>query len=166
MKIYYLLSKNDYKKSSLEILKKRYFWGIILYLILSILSSYSSVYKNFDFGRFLILSFYYFSFFLITFLLIPDLIKEYRIQKNVKNQPNIFEPKYLEIKENGIELSNIENSNTKHFEWNTIKKIMETNNYNYIVFKDKTSIILKKADTEKTEFIEKIKTQLEKKYAT
>ena len=43
---------------------------------------------------------------------------------------------------------------------------METNNYNYIIFKDKTSIILKKGDTEKTEFIEKIKTQLENKYAT
>jgi len=94
------------------------------------------------------------------------LIKEYRIQKNVKNQPNIFEPKYLEIKENGIELSNIENSKIKHFEWNTIKKIMETNNYNFIVFKDKTSIILKKEDAEKTEFIEKIKTKLKKKYAT
>ena len=43
---------------------------------------------------------------------------------------------------------------------------METSNYNFIVFKNKTSIILKKEDAEKNKFIEKIKTKLTKKYAS
>lgn len=166
MKIKYLLSVSDYKKSSIEFLKKRYFFGLISYFILSLLTSYAIVYKDFDLVHFLWIIIYHFFFFLIIFMIIPDLIKKYRIQETIKNQPYIFESKYLEIKENGIELTNTENSKINCFEWNTIKKISETKNYNFIVLKNKTSIILKKEDAEKTEFIEKIKSKLTEQYIT
>lgn len=159
MKINYTLDREDYKKADKELMTKRYIFLITYFSLVSVIVSYTFVYKDFNWSEFLFTSAVFFFFALVVISIIPDLIKHSKIKKLIDSHPDLLGEKSLEIKPDGIEFNNFSNSVTKIHEWHTIKKTYITKNYSFITLKNRTSFIIKNEDLKESDFIKKIKSK-------
>lgn len=160
MKINYTLDREDYKKADKELMTKRYIFLITYFSLVSVIVSYTFVYKDFNWSEFLFISVIFFFFALIVISIIPDLIKHSKIKKLIDSQPDLLGEKSLEIKPDGIEFNNFYNNVVKVYEWHTIKKIYITKNYSFITLKNRTSFIIKNEDLKESDFIKELKSKI------
>jgi len=160
LKINYTLDREDYKKADKELMTKRYIFLITYFSLVSVIVSYTFVYKDFNWSEFLFISVIFFFFALIVISIIPDLIKHSKIKKLIDSQPNLLGEKSLEIKLDGIDFSSFDNNVTKMYKWHTIKKIYVTKNYSFITLKNKTSFIIKNEDLNGSDFVETLKSKI------
>jgi len=160
LKINYTLDREDYKKADKELMTKRYIFLITYFSLVSVIVSYTFVYKDFNWSEFLFISAIFFFFALIVISIIPDLIKHSKIKKLIDSQPNLLGEKSLEIKPDGIEFNNFYNNVVKVCEWHTIKKIYVTKNYSFITLKNRTSFIIKNEDLNGSHFVETLKSKI------
>lgn len=160
MKINYTLDREDYKKADKELMTKRYIFLITYFSLVSVIVSYTFVYKDFNWSEFLFISFIFFFFALVVISIIPDLIKHSKIKKLIDSQPDLLGEKSLEIKPDGIEFNNFYNNVVKVYEWHTIKKIYITKNYSFITLKNRTSFIIKNEDLKESDFIKELKSKI------
>ncbi|KIQ22366.1 hypothetical protein RT99_09300 [Flavobacterium sp. MEB061] len=160
MKINYTLDREDYKKAGTELITKRYIFLITYFSLVSVIVSYTFVYKDFNWSEFLFISAIFFFFALIVISIIPDLIKHSKIKKLIDSQPDLLGEKSLEIKPDGIEFNNFYNNVVKVYEWHTIKKTYITKNYSFITLKNRTSFIIKNEDLKESDFIKELKSKI------
>ena len=160
MKINYTLDREDYKKADKELMTKRYIFLITYFSLVSVIVSYTFVYKDFNWSEFLFISAVFFYFALIVISIIPDLIKHSKIKKLIDSQPDLLGEKSLEIKPDGIEFNNFYNNVVKVYEWHTIKKTYITKNYSFITLKNRTSFIIKNEDLKESDFIKELKSKI------
>lgn len=160
MKINYTLDREDYKKADKELMTKRYIFLITYFSLVSVIVSYTFVYKDFNWSEFLFISAVFFFFALIVISIIPDLIKHSKIKKLIDSQPDLLGEKSLEIKPDGIEFNNFYNNVVKVYEWHTIKKTYITKNYSFITLKNRTSFIIKNEDLKESDFIKELKSKI------
>lgn len=160
MKINYTLDREDYKKADKELMTKRYIFLITYFSLVSVIVSYTFVYKDFNWSEFLFISAIFFFFALIVISIIPDLIKHSKIKKLIDSQPDLLGEKSLEIKPDGIEFNNFYNNVVKVYEWHTIKKTYITKNYSFITLKNRTSFIIKNEDLKESDFIKELKSKI------
>jgi hypothetical protein len=160
LKINYTLDREDYKKADKELMTKRYIFLITYFSLVSVIVSYTFVYKNFNWSEFLFISAIFFFFALVVISIIPDIIKHLKIKKIIDSQPGLLGEKSIEIKPDGIEFNNFDNSVAKFYEWHTIKKTYITKNYSFITLKNKTSFILKNEDLKGSDFFKELKSKI------
>ncbi|OXB04284.1 hypothetical protein [Flavobacterium pectinovorum] len=160
LKINYTLDREDYKKAGTELITKRYIFLITYFSLVSVIVSYTFVYKDFNWSEFLFISAIFFFFALIVISIIPDLIKHSKIKKLIDSQPDLLGEKSLEIKPDGIEFNNFYNNVVKVYEWHTIKKTYITKNYSFITLKNRTSFIIKNEDLKESDFIKELKSKI------
>jgi len=160
LKINYTLDREDYKKADKELMTKRYIFLITYFSLVSVIVSYTFVYKDFNWSEFLFISAVFFFFALIVISIIPDLIKHSKIKKLIDSQPDLLGEKSLEIKPDGIEFNNFYNNVVKVYEWHTIKKTYITKNYSFITLKNRTSFIIKNEDLKESDFIKELKSKI------
>lgn len=160
MKINYTLDREDYKKAGTELITKRYIFLITYFSLVSVIVSYTFVYKDFNWSEFLFISAIFFFFALIVISIIPDLIKHSKIKKLIDSQPDLLGEKSLEIKPDGIEFNNFYNNVVKVYEWHTVKKTYITKNYSFITLKNRTSFIIKNEDLKESDFIKELKSKI------
>jgi hypothetical protein len=160
LKINYTLDREDYKKAGTELITKRYIFLITYFSLVSVIVSYTFVYKDFNWSEFLFISAIFFFFALIVISIIPDLIKHSKIKKLIDSQPDLLGEKSLEIKPDGIEFNNFYNNVVKVYEWHTVKKTYITKNYSFITLKNRTSFIIKNEDLKESDFIKELKSKI------